>query len=76
MQPLNDGVYDAFIVDVQADEKNFSIAHVELTITSGTYKGDVIRVRATNMQRDPIELIGLPVTLTVSEGEPRLSFSD
>jgi hypothetical protein len=64
MQPLSDGVYDAFIVDVEPDEKNFSIAHIEVTITSGEYKGDVIRVRATNLQRDPIEMIGLPVTFS------------
>jgi hypothetical protein len=74
MQPLSDGVYDAFIVDVASDEENFSIAHIELTITSGEHKGEVVRVRATKLQRDPIELIGLPVTLTVSGGQPRVQF--
>ena len=74
MQPLSDGVYDAFVIDVEQDKKNFAIAHVELTITSGERKGEVVRVRATQLQREPLELIGLPVTLTVSEGQPRLSF--
>jgi hypothetical protein len=74
MQPLSDGVYDAFVIDVEQDKRNFSIAHVELTITSGARKGEVVRVRAAQLQRDPLELIGLPVTLTVSEGQPRLSF--
>jgi hypothetical protein len=74
MQPLRDGVYDAFVVDVHSDDKNFSIAHLELTITSGEHKGEVVRVRADALQRDPVALLGLPVMLTVSDGQPRVSF--
>ncbi|MEY2475633.1 MAG: hypothetical protein QOG87_948 [Actinomycetota bacterium] len=73
---LSDGSYDVFIVDAQEDEEISRAMHIELAITSGARKGDVITMRAANMQRDAIALIGMPATLRVVDGEPRLTIDD
>jgi hypothetical protein len=73
---LSDGIYDVFIVDAREDEEISRAMHMELAITSGARKGDVIAMRATNMQRDAIALIGMPATLRVVDGEPRLTVDD
>ena len=72
MQPLADGTYDAFIVDARDDEED--VVRFDLAITTGTNKGDVIVVRARSLHRDPLDLIGLPATLTVRDGQPRVTF--
>jgi hypothetical protein len=73
---LSDGSYDAFIVDAREDEEISRAMHIELAITSGAHKGDVIRMRAVNVQRDAIALIGMPATLRVVDGAPHLSIDD
>ena len=73
---LSDGTYDAFIVDARQDEEISRAMHIELAITSGARKGDVIAMRATNMQRDAIALIGMPATLRVVDGKPNLTVDD
>ena len=73
---LSDGTYDAFIVDARDDEEISRAMHIELAITSGARKGDVITMRAANMQRDAIALIGMPATLRVVDGEPHLTIDD
>ena len=73
---LGDGTYDAFIVDAREDEEISRAMHIELAITSGASKGDVINMRATNVQRDAIALIGMPATLRVVDGKPHLTIDD
>lgn len=73
---LEDGSYDAFIVDAREIEEISRAMHIEVAITSGARKGDVITMRATNMQRDAIALMGMPATLHVVDGEPRLQIDD
>jgi hypothetical protein len=73
---LSDGTYDAFIVDARDGEEISRAMHIELAITSGARKGDVISMRATNMQRDAIALIGMPATLRVVDGKPHLTIDD
>ena len=73
---IDDGTYDAFIVDAREDEENLRAISVELTITSGARKGEVVTVRATNVQRDAIALIGMPATLRVVDGKPHLTVDD
>jgi hypothetical protein len=73
---LEDGTYDVFIIDARADEGISRAMHVELAITRGARKGDVISVRATDLQRDDIALIGMPATLRVIDGEPHLTIDD
>jgi hypothetical protein len=70
---LRDGVYDAFVV--WADARDDGRVALELTITTGAHKGEVVTVNATNLQtRDVLDFVGLPCTLHVSAGQPRISW--
>lgn len=64
--PLPDGTYDAFVIDAEG-------AALELTVVAGEHKGEVVRVSSTGPIPDPVEVIGMPATLTVAGGEPRVS---
>jgi hypothetical protein len=67
---LDDGSYDAFIV--WAEQRDDGVA-LELTITAGVHRGDVISiVTSTFAPRDPLDLIGLPCTLVVHGEEMRI----
>ena len=66
--PLADGVYDAFVV--WAETRDDGALALDLTITTGEHKGDVVSVRATGAPRDAIELVGVPCTLRVRDGAP------
>lgn len=70
--PLADGVYDAFIV--WAEERDDRAIALDLTITTGAHKGDVVSVRATDAPHDAIALVGMPCTLHVSAGEPTIDW--
>jgi hypothetical protein len=73
MQPLQDNTYDAFIIDaeeIRDETRKRDVMHLELAITRGARKGELVRVRAEGLGRDAIALIGLPVTLTVIDGQP------
>ena len=67
---LPDGRYDVLVVDATNDGGEFVI---ELTILAGEHKGDVVGVRATGLDLDELELLGLPGTLDVENGAPRFS---
>lgn len=66
--PLDDGAYDAFVV--WAETRDDGAIALDLTITTGARKGDVVSVRATSTRRDAIDLVGMPCTLRVRAGEP------
>ena len=71
MTPLDDGSYDAFIV--WAEPRDDGVA-LELTITTGAHRGDVINiVTSTFATRDALDLVGLPCTLIVSGEEIRVT---
>ena len=75
MSMLPDDTYDVFIVDARAStDDDVNAMELELTITSGEHKGEVVSVRATNLERDEIELIGLPAQLRVVNGTPSVEF--
>jgi hypothetical protein len=72
---LPDGTYDAFIVDateVAADGSltEGRVMHLELTITSGKHKGEVLGVAARGLHGEEFELLGMPATLTITDGTP------
>ncbi len=71
---LADGTYDVLVVDASANDDG-SIS-VELTIIAGPAKGDVVSLRTSGLAGDngfePLDLLGVPATLTVTEGEPSL----
>jgi hypothetical protein len=70
---LHDGAYDAFVV--WAEARDDGRVAFDLTITTGAHKGDVVTVHAKNVEtRDVIDLVGLPCTLHVSAGQPRISW--
>ena len=73
MSMLPDDTYDAFVIDA-TDEETGNITRLELTITSGAHKGEVVALRVTNLHRDALELIGLPAQLHVRDGIPRVTF--
>lgn len=66
---LEDGTYDAVIVD--AEERDGGV-HLELTVVAGPHKGDVVAITAHGLDRDPLDVLGLPVTVTVEGGAPRV----
>lgn len=70
---LRDGEYDAFVV--WAEARDDGCVAFDLTITTGAHKGDVVTVHAQNVEtRDVIDFVGLPCTLHVSAGQPRISW--
>jgi len=70
---LSDGTYDAFVLDAEAvPDGGTGAVRVELTITSGPSKGEVVSVRGHIGGGDPLDLLGIPATLVVEDGTPRL----
>jgi hypothetical protein len=72
MTNLADGTHDVVVVDASEDDDG--IVHLELAVTSGARKGDVVRVAAHALARAPLDLLGLPATLHVKDGVPRVTF--
>ena len=66
---LPDGSYDAVVVEATAMGSGVVI---ELTIVAGDLRGEVVALQAPAGDRDPLDLMGLPATLTVSGGSPHL----
>ena len=79
---LEDGRYDAFVISAEEIARtNTRDGHVDdapsvlvsLTIVAGAHKGDVVDVRVSRIgTRDAIDMIGLPCTLVVEDGAPRI----
>jgi len=69
---LADGVYDALVVD--AEERDPGTVAVELTIVAGPAKGEVVALVSSGWSGDPLDLLGVPATLTVRDGEPSVRF--
>lgn len=67
---LEDGTYDVLVVDVDADD---DAIRLDLTVVAGPHKGEVITLGARGLQRDPLDLLGVPGTVTVADGSPRLA---
>lgn len=69
---LADGAYDALVVEAEAT--GGGAARVELTIVAGPAKGEVVALRAEGLRGDPLDLLGLPATITVRGGVPSVAF--
>ncbi|MCU1354048.1 MAG: hypothetical protein JWM05_3257 [Acidimicrobiales bacterium] len=65
---LADGTYDALVVD--ASETEPGALALELTILAGPHKGEMVTVHATGLDRDPLDLLAVPATLTIAADEP------
>jgi hypothetical protein len=70
---IEDGSYDAFIVDATADGEDLRL---ELTIIAGDHKGEVVTVRARGLGIDELDAIGIPATVTVEAGAPSVAIDD
>jgi hypothetical protein len=66
---LPDSTYDAIVVDAEQDE--FGV-RMELTITAGAHKGEVVAVRSDQGMFDPVDVLGIPARLVVADGVPRV----
>ncbi len=67
---MADGTYDAIVVDAEDIDDD---VRLELTITAGPNKGEVVAVRATNLGLDPISALGIPARIVVTHGEPHVA---
>ncbi|MEJ7584386.1 MAG: hypothetical protein WKF43_09955 [Acidimicrobiales bacterium] len=67
---LSDGSYEAIVVDAADDDDGSGSIVVELTVLSGTHKGEMVSVTARGWRRDPLDLLAVPATITVVDGEP------
>jgi hypothetical protein len=72
MSALIDGSYDVMVVDARDDDDG--VAHLELAVSSGTHRGEVLTLSARGLQRSSIDLLGTPGTLIVRDGNPRVVF--
>jgi hypothetical protein len=70
MSPLPDGSYSVVVVDAFEDTERNGV-HLELAITRGAAKGEVVKLHASSMKRSAIDLLGLPATLVIRDGVPR-----
>jgi hypothetical protein len=71
VSPLADGTYDALVVD--ASRRDDGSIGVEITIVAGHSKGEVVSLRTVDLaDTDPLDLLGVPATLTVRDGAPSL----
>ncbi len=74
MSPLDDGTYSAIVVEARADDERVDVVHLELAISAGPMRGEVVAMHAAGITRRDIDMLGLPVTLTVRGGVPRVVF--
>lgn len=69
---LADGCYDVIVFD--ADGHPDGGVTVEMTILGGPSKGEVVSIRAIDWRGDALDLLGIPATLTITDGEPSVVF--
>jgi len=77
---IPDGTYDAFVVDARIDDPDAPLAErltrLDLTITTGDHKGELVEVAARAMAGEEHDLLGMPATLTVADGAPSVRIDD
>ncbi len=70
MSELADGRYDVFVVDAETVDE--TTMRIELAVMSGDAKGNMFALRGPHLASDAVLLLGLPGTLVVTDGIPRL----
>jgi hypothetical protein len=76
MTVLPDGVYDAFVIDAEPVAGPDAGLRLELTVIAGAHKGEVVAVTATGLDREALDVVGLPATLVVDDGAPAVTIDD
>ena len=59
------------VVDAEAEG---GAVRLDVTVLGGPHKGEVVVLRAAGLPGDPLDRLGVPVTLTVTAGAPRVAF--
>lgn len=72
---LDDGTYDAIVVDA-SDGPSEGVVSLEIAVASGPHRGQMITINAHGLNRDPIDLLAVPATLTVRDGTPIVQLDD
>lgn len=78
---LSDGVYEVMVVDADRVENGTQAegaadaCRLELVVTTGYLKGEVFELTLSGIDLDPIELLGLPGVVEVTNHEPRFLLS-
>ena len=74
---LSDGTYDVLVVDAELaaapDDGGEPGLRVEVTVLAGAHKGELFAITAHGLDRDPLDLLALPGTVVVTDGQPRLT---
>lgn len=73
MPGLDDGTYEVVVIDAQEDDDG--TLHLDLAVVTGAHKGDVVHLSGRRRERDATTLLGLPGTVRVHDGTPRLTLS-
>ena len=68
--PLPDGSYDAFVINADDMPGREVTTALELTITSGDFRSETMALTAPTRLGEPVDLIGMPATLTILDGSP------
>ena len=69
---MPDGIYDAIVVDAHLSTTNEGVT-LELAILDGDHKGAVVEVASSELDDDPVFLLGIPATLVVADGTPAVT---
>jgi hypothetical protein len=70
---LDDGTYEAIVVDAEGDSDP-EVMVLSIAIISGPAKGQMVDVRAVKLQYDVHDLLAMPCVLVVAGGEPKVVF--
>ena len=70
---LDDGTYDVMVVDAEPVPGAEGTISVELTVLAGAHKGEMVTVAAVGLDRDALELLAVPGTIVVRDGQPELA---
>lgn len=70
--PLPDGAFDALVVDARdgTDDLGRVTQRLELTVVAGEYKGEVVTILTGEPLGGEVDLIGMPATIRVAQGDP------
>ncbi len=70
MEDIIDGVYEVIVIS--ADEASEGVTTIDVAFTSGALKGASTTLRSSMPIDRALSMLGLPATLHVEEGRPRL----
>lgn len=71
MEAISDGTYDVIVVS--ADEATDGFIAIEIAFVSGAFKGASTTLRSSMSIDRALGMLGLPATLHVEEGRPRIT---